>query len=597
MIIIIKMTEEQEIEFIIEEDNDLTMYSYISNYFCFEYFVGYEIATLLGYKNPSQTIINTVSKCNQLLFKDFPGIKIPELNPKTILITSDGVIEILLKTRKRISPDVLHILKKFNIETTNRKCLTKEQQTLSSIANVFKTEKFEDQYKIGKYYLDLYFSEHKIVIECDENGHADRKPHNERERMDFVNKQLYIDDSHWIRYNPDEYDFDISKVIGQIYRKIDDIKQELNKKKLEELPEKDENSLHIYSCTNDNITVEYFSSIDLAKMLNYKRTTSINDFVSKSNKIKFIDFKGDKNPVIDKNSTLITRQGIVEIFLRTQKKLTPTILKILKKHNYEINVKYNKVYIKDLKHVENKDEYNIENNDVTDFENKDKINIDNAIEILENIEQEDIDESPPHLIFINNNKTNKKKCTNCLIELPLYKFYLKNVVVNEEDFNLNNEEENEKYKELKYRSHCKKCYNKETQLLREKVKNNPNYSKNHCVKCDTLLKLDMFYKNEDETSFDLCINCYKTENNLDNCKQCNKCRNILSFSKFQLDSSHKDGHRSQCKDCRNKQAVNSRQKRLSENDEKVMCEFCNKIISNKNNLNIHQKTKTCMEKQ
>ena len=107
----------------------------------------------------------------------------------------------------------------------------------------------------------------------------------------------------------------------------------------------------------------------------------------------------------------------------------------------------------------------------------------------------------------------------------------------------------------------------------------------------------MFYKNEDDTPFDLCIHCYMTENNLENCKQCNKCKNVLSLTKFQIDTSHKDGHRSQCKDCRNKQAKNNRQKRLSEKDEKVMCEFCNKIISNKNNLAIHQKTKTCKENQ
>ena len=219
------MTEDQEIEFIIEDEKDLTTYSYISNYLCFEYFVGYEIAALLGYKNPKNIITNNVSKCNQLLFREYPGIKIPKLDPRTILITSDGAIEILLKTRKRISPDVLHILKKFNIDTTNKKCLTKEQQTLSSITNAFKTEKFEDQYKLDMYYLDLYFPEYKLCIECDENGHVDRKPCIERGRMDYVNKKLGIDDSHWIRYNPDEKDFDISKVIGKIYIKINMLKQ------------------------------------------------------------------------------------------------------------------------------------------------------------------------------------------------------------------------------------------------------------------------------------------------------------------------------------------------------------------------------------
>jgi very-short-patch-repair endonuclease len=203
---------------------ELLTYSYISNGLCFEYFVGYEITTLLGYKNPNQTIKCNVSKSNQLVFREYPGVKIPEQDPKTILITREGVCDILLKTRKRLTPDVLHILKKFQIETTNKKCLTKEQQTLSAIGNAFKTEKYEDQYKIDNYYLDLYFTEYKIVVECDENGHSDRKPCDERERMDYVNRYLNIDDTHWIRYNPDEYDFDISKVIGKIYIKLEEEK-------------------------------------------------------------------------------------------------------------------------------------------------------------------------------------------------------------------------------------------------------------------------------------------------------------------------------------------------------------------------------------
>ena len=215
--------DESEEDEISEEEGELTMYSYINNGYCFEYFVGYEITALLGYKNPIQTLVN-VSKQNKLEFRDYPGVRKPKQDPKTILITRDGAIEILIKTRKRISPDVLHILKEFHIETTNRKCLTREQQSLSAITDVFKTENFEDQYKVGKYYLDLYFKDYKIVIECDEEGHADRKPHKERERMDYVNKTLEITDANWIRYNPDENGFDVLRVIGQIYRKMYDIK-------------------------------------------------------------------------------------------------------------------------------------------------------------------------------------------------------------------------------------------------------------------------------------------------------------------------------------------------------------------------------------
>ena len=207
------------------EEGKLTTYTYVSNGMFFEYFVGYQITSLIGYTNVTQALTN-VSKQHKLEFKDYPGVKKPLIDPKTILITGDGVVELLIKTRKRLTPDVLHMLKEFGIDTTNRKCLTKEQQTLSAIANAFKTEKIEDQFKVGSYYLDMYFPEYKIVVECDENGHADRKPYKERERMDYVNKEFDIDDTHWMRYNPDEHDFDISKIIGRIYNRISLAKKE-----------------------------------------------------------------------------------------------------------------------------------------------------------------------------------------------------------------------------------------------------------------------------------------------------------------------------------------------------------------------------------
>jgi very-short-patch-repair endonuclease/prophage antirepressor-like protein len=248
---------------LIKEDEDtldedgLTTLSYISNGLCFEYFIGYEIAALLGYSKPADVIKNNVSKCNQLVFKDYPGVKDVNLDPKAILITHDGAVEILIKTRKRISPDVLYILKKFHIETTNRKCLTKEQQTLSAIGDVFKTEKIEDQYKVGHYYIDLYFPVFKIVVECDENGHADRKPDKERDRMDFINHELDIDDSHWIRFNPDENEFDISKVIAQIYNFI--------KVKTELKPSSDGLTLTVRKRRCNVCQIEKFASIEFFK--------------------------------------------------------------------------------------------------------------------------------------------------------------------------------------------------------------------------------------------------------------------------------------------------------------------------------------------
>jgi len=279
---------------LLDDDKDeLTTYSYISNGLIFEYFVGYEIATLLGYKYPKDILTNNVSKSNQILFRDYPGVQIPELDPKTILITNDGAVEILLKTRKLITPDTLHILKKFNIDTTNRKCLTKEQQNLNAITNTFKTEKFEDQFKVGKYYLDLYFPEYKIVIEVDEHGHRDRRPSDERERMDFVNEELSIDDSYWIRFNPDEYNFDITKVIGQIMRKMKEkeIKTEINIKKVDLISEimkvfESEKMFRNYELKEQNINL-FFQEYRIIVVNDDENNSS---FIKKDKMIKINDF-------------------------------------------------------------------------------------------------------------------------------------------------------------------------------------------------------------------------------------------------------------------------------------------------------------------
>ena len=174
------MTNQQNPHVIfIDEPQDLTTYAYIKPY---------TLNILQGMKSLHYLVTKIqikrseiMSKCNQLLFREHPGVKSPPLDPRTILITRDEACEILLKTRKRVSPDVAHILKKFKIETTNKKCLTKEQMTLSDASNLFKTEVFKDQYKVGHYFLDLYFPENKIIVECDENGHSERDEEKRRE--------------------------------------------------------------------------------------------------------------------------------------------------------------------------------------------------------------------------------------------------------------------------------------------------------------------------------------------------------------------------------------------------------------------------------
>ena len=59
---------------------------------------------------------------------------------------------------------------------------TKEQTVLESTKSAFEEEDMETQYSVLDYRIDLYFYKHKLAIEIDELGHADRNLSIEIER-------------------------------------------------------------------------------------------------------------------------------------------------------------------------------------------------------------------------------------------------------------------------------------------------------------------------------------------------------------------------------------------------------------------------------
>ena len=76
------------------------------------------------------------------------------------------------------------------------------------------------------YMIDLYFYKHKLPIEVDELGHADRNLGNEIERQKALEKEL---DCVFIRINPDEKNFNIFKEINKIHRHIKKPMEKLTK--------------------------------------------------------------------------------------------------------------------------------------------------------------------------------------------------------------------------------------------------------------------------------------------------------------------------------------------------------------------------------
>lgn len=77
----------------------------------------------------------------------------------------------------------------------------------------------------GKSYkIDLYLPEHGIAIECDESYHKDHG----NQVCDIIRQKLIESDKgyEFVRFNPEEKNFDFGKILNKIFRKvIDDLKK------------------------------------------------------------------------------------------------------------------------------------------------------------------------------------------------------------------------------------------------------------------------------------------------------------------------------------------------------------------------------------
>ena len=109
---------------------------------------------------------------------------------------------------------------------------SKEYSIIKLIKKIIKRQKIIDQYRVKKYFIDLYFPEHKLGIEIDENGHLDRLKIKEQKREETI-KNLGIS---LIRINHDIEGFDIDDEISEIedfvYESGLKIGEELKKNKM-----------------------------------------------------------------------------------------------------------------------------------------------------------------------------------------------------------------------------------------------------------------------------------------------------------------------------------------------------------------------------
>jgi very-short-patch-repair endonuclease len=130
------------------------------------------------------------------------------------LIDYNTFIEIIHSSNKIAVVDASNI---FGLNIMSNINITKEQKYIYQIKKVFEDEKMIEQYYYKGYKIDLYFNEYNIAIECDEFDHTNRNINNEKKRESLLIKKL---NCIFIRFNPDEINFDINNVLSQIYKNI-----------------------------------------------------------------------------------------------------------------------------------------------------------------------------------------------------------------------------------------------------------------------------------------------------------------------------------------------------------------------------------------
>jgi len=175
-----------------------------------------------------------------------------------VFINYNTFLKFISRTRK---PELINFCNKLSINLYNNIFPCIESETTNYIIKSFETEEILTQYKVDKYILDIYFPEYLLIVECDENHHNN----NYIKKNDL---KLLIKSCFFIRYSPFEKNFNIFKLINEIYSYIVNYKLDNNinyVKDLEELRLK-RDELKLKGKELDNLLKDKEIELEVKKM-------------------------------------------------------------------------------------------------------------------------------------------------------------------------------------------------------------------------------------------------------------------------------------------------------------------------------------------
>ena len=168
-----------------------------------DYFLAKDVARLLKLSNVSDTLRKCPIKDKQLIpYQSAGGLQ------KSWFITIEGVKRILCTTRSHLAPAVA---KDFGVTVTDQQFVKAEAASIGFLIKAFKHIKSSPQHPVQGYRIDLYFPEHKVAIECDEEGshgpgHVSKDKTRERKIADYLKCTF-------IRFRPEAPDFELADLV------------------------------------------------------------------------------------------------------------------------------------------------------------------------------------------------------------------------------------------------------------------------------------------------------------------------------------------------------------------------------------------------
>lgn len=209
-------------------------YEYRDNKFMYfefnnlKWFKGKDIGMCLNYSNTKDAILTHVSDENKCNFKNLRTLANKNfhlfmqksfIDPKTVFINLDGLVELLLKANKASSIDLARY---FGINV-HQKFLRKEIDIVYHLdlfceSAGIKSKHLKSYSKKKKMYtIDYHLSDYNIAIEIDEFNHKNYNPKHEVDREKILKK---LSGCKFIRCNPDDPEFSIAGLIGEIHRSV-----------------------------------------------------------------------------------------------------------------------------------------------------------------------------------------------------------------------------------------------------------------------------------------------------------------------------------------------------------------------------------------